>query len=154
MQKHVLLSKQKRESLLFKDCLKKLCSYDQKWGRERILHALDVLSYDCFVCVDDSNPSVMVGVVAFNPDRIENIAKAFLVHVLREFEGKGIGSAMTAEFIMWAINNGFNGCQIGLGNSQSMIATLGSVNRRKEELLKGYASHVEITPETGVVRFK
>lgn len=154
MPKCVLLSKQRRESLLFRDCLRKLSTYDPKWPRERILYALDVLRYDCFVCINVDNPDEMIGAIAFNPDRSENRVKAFLTYVLPEFKGQGIGSKMTAEFIMWAFNNGFVGAQIGLGNSEKTLAVLSSVNRRKNELLPEYASYVEIIPETGVVIFK
>ena len=65
----------------------KLSGYNpDEWSRDRIIYALEELHYDCFICISSDNPSKMVGAVAFNPDRAENIAKVFLVYVIRNLE--------------------------------------------------------------------
>ena len=139
---------------LFEDCIKKLSAHDPKWTRDKILEFVRHQRYNCFVYISSSNQDKMVGAVAFNPEGKENVAKAFLVYVTEEFRRQGIGSAMTASFIIWALNSGFAGAQIGLGNSEGMTAVLRSVNRQKEKLLGGYASKVDISTETGTIVFK
>jgi len=142
------LSSLDRNGKLFEDCVNKFFTHDPKWSRERILDALDVLHYDAFLCVGAEDNSKMVGAIAFNPEG--NIVKAFLIYVSPEFRGRGVAPVMGAEFLIWAIKNGFNNAQVGLGNSEKAVAILKSVSD-KRHLLREYVSWVKITPETGAV---
>ncbi len=153
MFQYLFLSAVQRGRELLEDCMVKLSGYNPDYPRDRIIYLLEELHYDCFICINDDDPRKMIGAIAFNPDRAENIAKVFLVYVIPEFRKQRIASVMTAKFIIWAIELGFSGAQIGLGKSPEMIAVLKSINKWKRELLHEHFSHVEITPETGVVTF-
>lgn len=150
---YLLLSSLSRSDKLFENCVTKLSNYDPKWPRERIMQVLDKEHYDCFICRDTEDPNNMLGAIAFNPDKQNNIAKVFLIYVVKQLRGQGMGSSFVAKFIIWTIENGFKGVQIGLGNSPEAVAVLKSINRQKNQLFRKYASSIEITPETGVVKF-
>jgi GNAT superfamily N-acetyltransferase len=151
---YYLLGGLQRGSKLFEDCLNKLSAYDPSWTREKILHFIDNMNYNCFICVNSNDLSNMVGAIAFNPDKQEDVIKAFLVYVVEELRRQGIGAVMVSEFIIWAIREGFTGAQIGLGNSPELVSLLCYVEELKELLLREYESFVDIEPETGVVWFR
>jgi GNAT superfamily N-acetyltransferase len=144
----VFLSEIDRESELFKECLKTLSLINPTdWSRERIIHSLDFLKYDCLICTDGRK---LMGANAFNPDRQEGIAKSFLLYVSPEYRGQGIGKAMRVRFLKWAFASGFKGAQLGLGNSPAGIAVSEAVSKEREELGLLFA---DINPVSGKVVF-
>ena len=145
----VFLSSLDRNGRLFRICLGVFSSLDpRQWSAERIIHSLDVLHYDCLVYTDNES---LVAAVAFNPDREENIAKAFLVFTGSLYREKGMGKFIVAQFLRWAFDNGFVGAQVGLGNDDAVVAILKSLKKKQDEFELSFA---DINPETGGIIFK
>ncbi len=144
----VFLSEIDEKSELFEECLRTLSLINPKdWPRERIIHSLNVLKYDCLIYTDGQK---LMGANAFNPDKEEGIAKSFLLYVSPECRGQGIAKAMRVKFLKWALASGFKGAQLGLGNSPSGIAVSETVSKEKVELGLSFA---EIDPVSGKVVF-
>ena len=154
MFQYLFLNSLPRNSKLFEDCIIKLSNYDPNWSRERILHFINNVGYDCFICADTEDANNMLAAIAFNPDNQEKIAKVFLIYVVEKLRGQGMGTSFVNKFIIWALKNDFNGAQIGLGNNDGAVGVLRSIDRQKKQLFRKYVSYIEIKPETGVVTFK
>lgn len=147
----ILMSQMAKDEQLFQECLRILSTVDPKgWPTEKILHALDVLHYDCLVY---ANSTTLIGAVAFNPNRDDNIAKVFLIFITPENQGKGIGKMMVAEFLRWAHKQNFLRVQVGLGRNPATVSILKSL---KDSPKKYNISDIvaDIVPETGVILFQ
>ena len=145
----VFLGEINRKSRFFANCIEILASVNpESWPREKILCYLDKSAYDCLVY---ARKGKLIGALAFNPDRKENVLKVFLIFVKPEYRGRGIAKAMVAWILKWARSLRFKKTQVGLGGNPASVAVLTSLNKEKERFNLTFA---EITPATGEVFFR
>lgn len=144
-----LLSQLPKDGKLYKNCIEFLLLIDpEKWPKERVSNAIEVLHYEILIFY--LKPEKIIGTASFNPDRKDGVAKLFSLFVIPEHREKGLAKILTARFLKWARQNGFEKTQIGKGVNSAATAILKSLKREQVNLGISFA---KIDPTTGEVFF-